>query len=112
MREIIDGGPVTLAQPVQGLDDLRAALDGFDRATAARDRRASTEQELDDLLAAIRRKGEVVVETGTGADDVVDRQRHPMVRWVLTILTGKMNRKGGIWFHPGFITATTASNCR
>jgi anaerobic selenocysteine-containing dehydrogenase len=24
--------------------------------------------------------------------------------WVLMILTGRMNRKGGTWFHPGFIT--------
>jgi anaerobic selenocysteine-containing dehydrogenase len=24
--------------------------------------------------------------------------------WVLMILTGMMNRKGGAWFHPGFIT--------
>ena len=22
--------------------------------------------------------------------------------WVLMILTGAMNRRGGIWFHPGF----------
>ena len=23
--------------------------------------------------------------------------------WVLMVLTGAMNRKGGAWFHPGFL---------
>ena len=103
VREVIDGGPVTLAQPVQGLDDLRAALDGFDRATAARIAGVE-EQELDDLLAAIRRKGEVVVETGTGLTMASTANVTQWFATVLTILTGKMNRKGGIWYHPGFLT--------
>lgn len=102
-REILDGGPINLAQPVQGLDELRAALDGFDRATAARIA-GVPEQDLADLLAAIRRKGHVVVETGTGVTMSKSANVTQWLAWVLTILTGKMNRKGGTWFHPGFIT--------
>ena len=54
-----DGGPeFNLAQPAAGMEDIRAALSGFDRATASAIA-GVTEQELDDLLAAIRRKGHV-----------------------------------------------------
>ena len=59
VREIIDGGPLDPQQPVDGLDDLRAAVDGFDRATAA-EIAGVPEQDLEDLLAAVRRKGRVV----------------------------------------------------
>ena len=34
-REILDGGPLDLQQPVDGLEELRAALEGYDRAKAA-----------------------------------------------------------------------------
>ena len=102
-REVLDGGPIDLAQPVCGLEELRAALAGFDRATAAAIS-GVTERELDDLLAAIRRKGHVVVETGTGVTMSSSANITQWLAWVLMILTGMMNRKGGAWFHPGFLT--------
>lgn len=101
-REILEGGPINLAQPVSGMEELRAALAGFDRATAAAIA-GIAEQELDDLLAAIRRKGHVVVETGTGVTMSSSANITQWLAWVLMILTGMMNRKGGVWFHPGFI---------
>lgn len=103
VRELLDGGPITLAQPVTGLDELRDALAGFDRATAATIAGVE-ERELDDLLAAIRRHGGVVVESGTGLTMASTANVTQWLAWVLTILTGKMNRKGGVWFHPGFLT--------
>jgi anaerobic selenocysteine-containing dehydrogenase len=63
-----------------------------------------TEQELEDLLDAIRRKGHVTVETGTGVTMSSSANITQWLAWVLMILTGMMNRKGGAWFHPGFIT--------
>jgi anaerobic selenocysteine-containing dehydrogenase len=102
-REILDGGPINLAQSVTGMDELREALAGFDRATAAAIAGVA-EQELDELLAAIRRKGRVVVETGTGVSMSSSANVTQWFAWVLMILTGTMNRKGGAWFHPGFIT--------
>jgi anaerobic selenocysteine-containing dehydrogenase len=102
VREVIDGGPLTPAQPVEGLDRLRGALDGYDRAAAARVA-GVTEDDLDDLLAAIRRHGGITVETGTG---VTMSEGANLTHWfatLLNILTGRMNRKGGVWFHPGFI---------
>jgi anaerobic selenocysteine-containing dehydrogenase len=101
-REIIDGGPLNPRQPIAGLDELRAALEGYDRAKAA-DIAGVTEQELDDLLAAIRRKGKVVVETGTGITMSAGGNLTQWFAWLLMILTGAMNQKGGAWFHPGFI---------
>jgi anaerobic selenocysteine-containing dehydrogenase len=101
-REILDGGPINLAQPVAGMEELRAALAGFDRATAAAIA-GVTEGELEDLLAAIRRKGHVVIETGTGVTMASSANITQWLSWVLMILTGVMNRKGGVWFHPGFI---------
>jgi anaerobic selenocysteine-containing dehydrogenase len=103
VREILDGGPVVLAQPVAGIEELRTALAGFDRATAAKIAGVE-EAELVDLLDAIRRKGGVTVETGTGATMAETANVTQWLAWVLTILTGKMNRPGGVWFHPGFIT--------
>src|SRR5262249_55391088 len=64
-REIIDNGLMDLQQPVQGLDDLRAALEGYDRAKAA-DIAGVKEKDLADLLDAVRRRRRIVVETGTG----------------------------------------------
>lgn len=102
-REIIEGGPMTPAQPIQGLDDLRAALAGFDLATAA-EIAGVPEADLTDLLAAVRRKGHVTIETGTGVTMSKSANVTVWLGWVINILTGRMNREGGTWFHPGFIT--------
>lgn len=102
VNSILGDGPLNLAQPVQGLGELREALAGFDRATAAAIAGVS-EEELADLLRAIRRRGHVVVETGTGVTMASSANVTQWLAWVLMILTGRMNRKGGTWFHPGFI---------
>jgi anaerobic selenocysteine-containing dehydrogenase len=101
-REIIDGGPFDPQQRIAGLDELRAALDGFDRAKAAAIADVS-EQELDDLLGAIRRKGRVAIETGTGITMSVGCNLTQWFAWLIMILTGSMNRPRGAWFHPGFL---------
>jgi len=103
-REIIDGGPLRPQQPTRGLDELRAALAGYDRKQAA-EIAGVTEGELDDLLAAIRRRGKVVVETGTGITMSAGGNLTQWFSWLLMILTGAMNTKGGAWFHPGFLFA-------
>ena len=105
VREIIDGGPLRLRkQPVNGLAELRAALEGYDRAKAA-EIAGVTEQELEDLLAAVRRKGRVAVETGTGITMSAGGNLTQWFAWLIMILTGSMNEKGGAWFHPGFLNA-------
>jgi anaerobic selenocysteine-containing dehydrogenase len=104
VREILDGGPCTPKQPIKGLSELRAALEGYDRAKAA-EIAGVTEQELADLLAAIRRTGRVALETGTGVTMSAGANLTQWFAWLIMILTGSMNEKGGAWFHPGFIKA-------
>ena len=101
-KEILEGGPLDLQQPVNGMEELRAALAGYDRAKAA-SIAGVDEQALDDLLAAIRRRGRVAVETGTGVTMSVGGNLTQWFAWVLMVLTGAMNRKGGAWIHPGFL---------
>jgi len=101
-REILKGGPLDPQQPVSGLDRLRAALEGYDRAKAAAIA-GVRQEELEELLGAIRRKGRVVVETGTGITMSAGCNLTQWLAWTLMILTGAMNRKGGTWFHPGFL---------
>jgi anaerobic selenocysteine-containing dehydrogenase len=103
-RELIDSGPCNPKQPIQGLPELRAALDGFDRATAAEIAGVS-EPDLDDLLAAIRRTGRVAIETGTGITMSAGANLTQWFAWVIMVLTGSMNATGGAWFHPGFLKA-------
>jgi anaerobic selenocysteine-containing dehydrogenase len=101
-RELLENGPLDLQQPVDGLETLRAALQGYDRAKAA-EIAGVTEQELEDLLAAVRRKRRVVVETGTGITMSSGCNLTQWFAWTIMVLTGAMNRKGGAWFHPGFL---------
>ncbi|MGP0032739.1 MAG: molybdopterin-dependent oxidoreductase [Acidimicrobiales bacterium] len=101
VKEIIDNGPLKPKQPVQGLDELRAALGGYDRATAA-EVAGVTEEEIQDLLDAIRRAGIVSTETGTGIGMSPGANLTAWFCWLIMILTGSTNEKGGAWFHPGF----------
>jgi anaerobic selenocysteine-containing dehydrogenase len=102
-REILESGLTDLQQPVNGLEELRALLKDYDRAKAASIAGVS-EQDLEDLLTAVRRKRRVVVETGTGITMSAGCNLTQWFAWVLMVLTGAMNRKGGAWFHPGFLS--------
>ncbi|TGD76127.1 molybdopterin oxidoreductase [Mangrovimicrobium sediminis] len=103
VREIIDDGPLVPRQPVQGLDTLRAALEGYDLDTAAAVAGVDA-RDMRDLLAAIRRKGgNVVVETGTGITMSTGCNLTQWFAWLLMVLTGAMNNRGGTWFHPSFL---------
>ncbi len=103
IREIIDGGPLQPRQPLNGLDELRAALEGYDLDAAAAIAGVDP-KDMQDLLAAIRRQGgNVVVETGTGITMSSGCNMTQWFAWLLMILTGAMNNKGGAWFHPGFL---------
>jgi anaerobic selenocysteine-containing dehydrogenase len=104
VRELIDGGRCNPKQPINGLPELRAALDGYDRAKAA-EIAGVTERELDDLLAAVRRYGRVAIETGTGVTMSAGANLTQWFAWVIMVLTGSMNEEGGAWFHPGFLNA-------
>jgi anaerobic selenocysteine-containing dehydrogenase len=102
VREILAVGKYEPAQPVTGTEELSAALASLDCATAAAIA-GVPEAQLHALLAAINQNGGVVVETGTGVSMTESANLTQWFAWVLMILTGTMNQKGGCWFHPGFI---------
>ncbi|HEY5700384.1 MAG TPA: molybdopterin-dependent oxidoreductase [Acidimicrobiales bacterium] len=91
-----------LADQTTGRDELARAVEPFTLGHAA-DLSGLTEDELTALLASVRAAGPVAIHTGTG---VTMQAEHGNVTawlaWVLMILTGAMNRPGGVWFHPGF----------
>jgi anaerobic selenocysteine-containing dehydrogenase len=103
VRQILADGQVQPVQPVTGMELLSSLLSDLDCATAAAIAGVA-EAQLHALLAAIRQSGGVVVETGTGVSMSVSANLTQWFAWVLMILTGTMNEKGGCWFHPGFIT--------
>ena len=61
------------------------------------------EAELAAFVAAIRRARRVAIETGTGVSMSRAANVTQWLTWVVMILTGSMNRPGGVWFHPGFV---------
>ncbi len=103
VREILADGPLQPRQPVHGLEQLRELLTDYDLQTAASI--AGVEPAvMEELLAAIRRQGgKVVVETGTGITMSSGCNLTQWFGWLLMILTGAMNARGGTWFHPGFL---------
>jgi anaerobic selenocysteine-containing dehydrogenase len=84
-----------------GVAELRDAVEPFalEHAAAVADVPAS---ELQALLSAIRRSGRVAIETGTGVTMASAANVTQWLAWALLIVTGSMNQRGGMWFHPGF----------
>ena len=88
--------------PAVGWAELAAAVEPFDRSRAASLAGLSTE-DLGDLVDAVRGAGPVAIHTGTGVTmGAVNGNVTAWLAWVLMIVTGAMNRPGGVWFHPGF----------
>ncbi|MFI5048053.1 MAG: molybdopterin-dependent oxidoreductase [Acidimicrobiia bacterium] len=85
-----------------GRDELAAAVEPY-RLQRAADIAGVAEQDLVALLAAVRAAGPVAIHTGTGVTmGAVNGNVTAWLTWVLMIVTGAMNRPGGVWFHPGF----------
>ena len=103
VRDILREGadPQVLAERAVEVEALRAAVEPFDAARAARIGGVSIDQ-LDALLASVRKAGRLAVETGTGVTMSEGANLTLWLAWALMILTDSMNRPGGAWFHPGF----------
>jgi anaerobic selenocysteine-containing dehydrogenase len=103
VRELLADGADSdaLAGRVQGLDQLATAVAPFTRAHAARIADVAPD-DLDLLLASVRRVGRVAIDTGTGVTMAASANVTQWLAWVVMILTNSMNRPGGYWFHPGF----------
>ena len=110
VRELLRAGAdqEVLARSTVDSDVLRSAVEPFDleRVTAIAGLPA---EELTALLASVRKAGRLAVETGTGVTMSVAANLTQWLAWVLMIVTGSMNRRGGVWFHPGFINRLDAA---
>jgi anaerobic selenocysteine-containing dehydrogenase len=102
VREIIESGPLDPQQPIKHLDALRELLKDYDRAKAA-EIAGVPEQQMQDLLDAIRRHKIVAIETGTGVGMSPGCNLTVWMTWLIMVLTGSMNVKGGLWISPGVV---------
>jgi anaerobic selenocysteine-containing dehydrogenase len=85
-----------------GREELTAAVEPFTVGHAA-EIAGLAEADLVALVAAVRKLGPVAIHTGTGVTmGATHGNVTAWLSWVLMILTGAMNRPGGVWFHPGF----------
>lgn len=103
-RELLRDGmdEAYVAEWATDLDALREVVEPY-TASLASEITGLPEAELADFVAAIRRAGRVAIETGTGVSMSRAANVTQWLTWVLMILTGSMNRPGGVWFHPGFV---------
>src|SRR6266404_1603920 len=110
VRELLQEGASreVLARHTQDSDVLRQAVAPFERELAAHVAGVTTD-ELDLLLASVRKAGRLSAETGTGVTMSVGANLTQWLAWVLMIITDSMNRPGGVWFHPGFVNRMDAA---
>jgi anaerobic selenocysteine-containing dehydrogenase len=103
VREVLCDGadPEVVERHVADLDRLAAAVEPFTLAHAAQVADVAAD-DLERLLAAVRRAERLAVETGTGVTMAASANVTQWLAWALLIVTGSMNRRGGVWFHPGF----------
>ncbi len=98
VRQVLRDGVDVAAQ---GIAELARAVEPFTLARAAGIADVP-EADLSELLTAVRRAGRIAIDTGTGVTMSASANVTQWLSWALLVLTGSMNRPGGIWFHPGF----------
>lgn len=104
IRELLRDGAASehIAEHTSGLEELRTAVEPFDRDRTAR--RCGIEAEsLDRLVAAIRAHGRVAIQTGTGTTMSESANVTEWLVWALQVVTDSWERAGGMWFNPGFL---------
>jgi anaerobic selenocysteine-containing dehydrogenase len=91
-----------LAAHASGVDVLAAAVAGFDLESSAA-RCGLPEEDLTDLLEAIRRHGPASAQTGTGVTMSAGANVAEWLVWALNIVTHAYDRPGAMWFNPGYL---------
>lgn len=104
-RELLDEG-ADLAEleahvAADDVDNLRAALAPFDLELVA-SRTALDPAQIKQLLGAIRRAGKLVITLGTGLNFTPDALVTQLLRWVILVVTGSVDREGGMWVNVGW----------
>ena len=104
VRSLLEDGADTvfLAEHASGVERLRAAVAPFDRDAVLRGTGLPGD-DVDDLLAALRRHPRVAAQTGTGISMGATANVTEWLTWALHVVKGSYDRPGGMWFNPGFI---------
>nr|WP_256386383.1 molybdopterin-dependent oxidoreductase [Mycobacterium sp. GA-1841] len=87
----------------QDVDALTAVVEPFTSVHAAAISGIAVEV-LEDFLGAVRRAGRVCVESGTGVSMSPAGNVTAWMTWALMIVTGSLDREGGAWSNPGFLS--------
>lgn len=81
---------------------LRQGLEPFDLDVAAR-LTGLEEAQLTELLAEVRQAGRIALTTGTGLTFTKHSLVTQWLRWVVLILTGSIDREGGMYVNAGWV---------
>ncbi len=85
-----------------GVDRLRAALEPLSPAVTSAGTGIAPE-DLDDLVAAVRRHGRISALTGTGVSMSRTANVSEWLLWALHVVTDSYDQPGGMWFNPGYL---------
>lgn len=102
LREILADPSFKPVQAVVGREALVRLLADYDLKKASAISGVPAE-DIQALLAAIRRNRVVAIETGTGTGMSPGGNLTNWFAWLIMVLTGSMNVKGGLWIPPGVI---------
>jgi anaerobic selenocysteine-containing dehydrogenase len=114
IRELLTCEPVSGAKSGADYEDYTRMTDSGERARlllavqpfTLEVARAATELDADlllELFAAIRSAGRLALVSGTGITFGKHALLTEWLRWVLLIVTGSLDRRGGMWFNPGWL---------
>lgn len=102
LRDGVDHEYVAAHVASDDLTVLARAVEPCTRDTAA-SRAGIAPEDLDDLVAAVRRAGRVSALTGTGVSMGRHANAAEWLLWALHVITGSYDRLGGMWFNPGYL---------
>jgi anaerobic selenocysteine-containing dehydrogenase len=105
VRELLVEGADEAYLEAHGSDvpRLAEAVEPFTRARTA-ELTGLDETDLAALVAAVRRAGRISVVTGTGASMGPGANVTEWFRLALLVVTGSIDRPGGMWCNPGFLS--------
>ena len=104
IRELLRDGAdhAYLADHANGVDRLAEAVEPFVRQRAA-ELTGVAASDLDDLVDAVRRRGRIAAQTGTGTTMSAAANVTEWLTWAVHVVTGSWERPRGMWFNPGFL---------
>jgi anaerobic selenocysteine-containing dehydrogenase len=105
IRQLLESGcdREYIAQYVTGIDRLKCAVAPFDLSTASAISGVEAPV-LESFVKSLRKFGRVSIQTGTGISMSPNANITEWLAWALQIVTGSLDRLGGTWFNPGFLS--------